>query len=1446
MGTYTCFLLLAFVVLLGLFGLFVWGIIWLIEHLQGSNTRTAAVLPPRGVAVAELAAAPPDFVALDQLVLLWGSTGLLSPEVVVRVRALIAHEQTLAMMPPTMQVVPTPPVPAQPPQQIAAPTVPQPVAPVRPAVVPPVAAPPVPPVAAPVVPAIVPPVTPPVMPAVMPPVAPPVPPVAPRVARPALGAALLALGTRRTLLFLGTFLLLMSSLTLVIFNWTSLAPLVQFAILAGTTGALWAGGAWMTRQPDLKTAGRNLEAVAAMLMPVVGFALGRPGLLDLAPRPAWQLTSALSLGAYLLATWRTRRSFYSGAAALAAVSLLFAVLGTLAAEWQMVPVLALLAALLPIAARLRASTAPQLAEGPRWVALIGGPVILLSAAMLALSSPAGSYAFAAALVVGTIFGGLAYRFEGRVAWLWAAVALPPIAVQVALNAADSSLAFHAFALAICGLIYLGLVATLEDRHQPALAPLFTGSLSLGLLTLPLVGTDLTAARLALLPLMLSSTSIVLLVERGRLTWLGLWRANLATMNLAAAAGMLFGWLGALLFGWTDSASVSALWLLPLAAVYFAGAYWWPGRLRATYDQVLQVAGNLVVLLAGLTAVADEQTQLAGALLIALIFGGQAVARRIWPWAALSLTAGALAASFAVQRFIPFEQQLQVGTLVALGLAVGYSLAGERLRHTALRYWTRPAVVIALLNGLLASANALSQMGADPRLFTGVFVVLAALLGAHTALWRRGELGYPTALLLLGATLVAAREGFFTGWQPAFGDLGYVLSTLALSFALLGQGLRRYSRAYALPYEQVAFGVLPVAPLLAGTDPAHLTLTWSSLAGLYGLALWRYRLPWMLALAFVALDMGLLHGAAWLLPGGDPAGAGLLLAIAVVLQTSASIWLKGRPAAFSAAGRWGYLSAGLGGVGALVLAASSAGHTAMVAGLLAILVAVLVWVEQREALAWLALGLAALALSQLHRFFGLTPTWGLLMGCFAALALYGGGWGVQALANRISRLAPWQRPFAYGGGVAVVLLPLSLGLVSLGEPLFSSVALLLLGLGVALVGWRQRVPPLAGVALAIWTLALVTIGPARNPTAWAASGSYLLLGLAWTMGGAALAHRLSAQLPGAAQRIAPATSFPLSIYGATALAGLLASWAGHSSGGQAVVFLGLAALAALIATPERAEVAAWLSLGLALVGAGFGHNALGLSFVWSLAWLVLELVGVSLAGWGATLAGFAPWRRPTTLGATVAGVLLTILISTSAIVGPVPPLTFALASLGLFLVTVAVRERELYYAYVAGAAFVAAALCQLADWGLREPQWYVLPAGLYLLALATGLRRFQGQRRASQVVETAAVTLLLAVTFAQAIREENGLLYSVVLFGEALLVAAYGMLLRLRVPFVGGVVFFVAGVLWMTVDTVRLANQWVLLGIAGLLMVLAYVVLERHQERLVRTGRRWVTQLQSWG
>jgi hypothetical protein len=47
-----------------------------------------------------------------------------------------------------------------------------------------------------------------------------------------LRSALMALATRRTLLFLGSFLLAVSALTLVLFNWASFPPTVQIGILA--------------------------------------------------------------------------------------------------------------------------------------------------------------------------------------------------------------------------------------------------------------------------------------------------------------------------------------------------------------------------------------------------------------------------------------------------------------------------------------------------------------------------------------------------------------------------------------------------------------------------------------------------------------------------------------------------------------------------------------------------------------------------------------------------------------------------------------------------------------------------------------------------------------------------------------------------------------------------------------------------------------------------------------------------------------------------------------------------------------------------------------------------------------------------------------------------------------------------------------------------------------
>jgi len=119
-----------------------------------------------------------------------------------------------------------------------------------------------------------------------------------------IGRALLALRTRQTLLFLGAFLLIVSALILVVFNWASFPPILQFALLAAVCGGLWGGGYWLSERWGLAGAGAGLRLVGAALTPVVVFSLSRPGLLDLQPRGAWLLASALSLPIYALAAHR--------------------------------------------------------------------------------------------------------------------------------------------------------------------------------------------------------------------------------------------------------------------------------------------------------------------------------------------------------------------------------------------------------------------------------------------------------------------------------------------------------------------------------------------------------------------------------------------------------------------------------------------------------------------------------------------------------------------------------------------------------------------------------------------------------------------------------------------------------------------------------------------------------------------------------------------------------------------------------------------------------------------------------------------------------------------------------------------------------------------------------------------------------------------------------------
>ncbi|MFV9504818.1 MAG: SCO7613 C-terminal domain-containing membrane protein [Oscillochloridaceae bacterium umkhey_bin13] len=1035
-----------------------------------------------------------------------------------------------------------------------------------------------------------------------------------------LGAALLALGTRRTLLFLGAFLLVMSSLTLVIFSWATLPPLLQLAIIAGTSAILWGCGSWMTRQPDLGTAGRNLQLVAALLVPVIGFALGRPGLLDLATVDAWRLSSGLSLLAYTVAAWRSGRVFYSGAAAAMALSLSFALLNPWLLAWQLAAALLISAALLPVARWLNHTAQPVLAAGPRWVALIAGSLLVFVALPVAFIPPL-VLAQSVALFAGALFLGSAYWHEQRKPWLWLALTMPAMALLVLLLALKVTSPVFALSFALAALAYLGLSLWAEQWHLPAAPPSLLGALLLGGFAFTSANLDGSSVRLALPVLVLLAATLPVMVERGRMAWTGAFRILLAASGLFGAGFLATWWFVGMLDLTNLKMGVQGLLVLPLAALALVAAHWWPGRLHPAYDRVLQGLGALITLGGWLFALLGDQGQLAS-LLITLIIGAYALLRERWWWATFALVAASTTVVVTLGEW-PWEQQRSAMPLAYTALAALYSLGGAALRQQRLRYWTRSGIILGAWLGFIGLSSSL-LLPASNLVLTVILLSLAATFAGHTMLWRQPLFGYAVASLFALGVLLSASEGFFIGWTLAPGALAYLVCALALGLAVLDHGLRRFGPVYGHPYAVVALVLLTAAPLAALPSTQALTLTFSAMVGLYGLALWRYRLPGLLGAAFISMDLALLHGAAWLLPGGNPAGAGLIIASAVIVQSLFSAWTRRTSGLLARSSRWGYAAAGVGGLGALALAFTSQPHLAAVSGLLAALLLLLTWLEQQEALAWGSLGLGLL-----------------------------GGW-----------------------------------------------------------------------------LALLEVG---------------------------------------------------------------------------------------------------------LTGA------------WAAAWLILALVGVALVGWLATRRGLVSYRRASSLGALLAaGLLLFVVAASSLIMAELAALTFALANLGLLLATLAVRERSLNYAYAAGAVFVGAILCQFADWGLRELQWYVVPAGVYLFVLADGLRRFQGRKRASQLIETVAVLLLLGVTFVQAVRPDGTPFHTLGLFGESLLVVAYGALARLRIPFTGGLGSFVLGVLWMVVDSVRLVNQWVLLGLVGLLMVIAYVILERHQERLVRTGRRWADALQHWG
>ena len=200
-----------------------------------------------------------------------------------------------------------------------------------------------------------------------------------------------------------------------------------------------------------------------------------------------------------------------------------------------------------------------------------------------------------------------------------------------------------------------------------------------------------------------------------------------------------------------------------------------------------------------------------------------------------------------------------------------------------------------------------------------------------------------------------------------------------------------------------------------------------------------------------------------------------------------------------------------------------------------------------------------------------------------------------------------------------------------------------------------------------------------------------------------------------------------------------------------------------------------------------------------------------------------------------------------------PLALTLAITGLGLVGTGYMERRAWLTYLAVAVLLASYMTQLVVFGTGQPQFFAIPAALYLLTVAY-LQRNRRERTPVVWLETAGLALLLGVTLVQALGlftdGTSHQVYALVLFFESMAVIFWGIMVRWKRPFFGGIGAFIANLVVLLFDPlgegpVSATILWSVFGAVGSVLVAGAVYLERNREKSSASFRRLVDRLEAW-
>jgi hypothetical protein len=191
---------------------------------------------------------------------------------------------------------------------------------------------------------------------------------------------------------------------------------------------------------------------------------------------------------------------------------------------------------------------------------------------------------------------------------------------------------------------------------------------------------------------------------------------------------------------------------------------------------------------------------------------------------------------------------------------------------------------------------------------------------------------------------------------------------------------------------------------------------------------------------------------------------------------------------------------------------------------------------------------------------------------------------------------------------------------------------------------------------------------------------------------------------------------------------------------------------------------------------------------------------------------------------------------------------ALAAAGAYAVGESYRRRNYRIGYAGVALLLAAWALALVTFEVAQPQWYAIPAGVYLCGVGFVERRI-GRKQMALLMESLGLAVLLLTSFAQSLDGgARGVPFFVLLVVEALLAIGWGAARRLKSPFFVGLAASVINVLAQVVLLFAgpsLLIRWLIIGSAGLLIVGLAVYIERQRERIIATTQVWRGVLEQW-